>query len=253
VKVVIVIQYERINQGGYTHMKIELWSDFACPFCYIGKKRFEQALNAFEKKDEVEVSYKAYQLNPNAPKTMEGTAAESFAKGHDMDVKQAEERFRMFTENAKTVDLTYRYDIMQMTNTFDAHRLAKWADTKGLEPEITDRFMQAYFSEGKNLSDYETLAALAAEVGLDRNEALDVLKKQAYADVVQSQITEGHQVGVQGVPFFVINRKYGVSGAQQKEYFLAALKQIHDEEKELNVLNEKQDDDASCEGDACGI
>ncbi|MFP4177678.1 MAG: DsbA family protein [Acholeplasmataceae bacterium] len=234
-------------------MKIELWSDFACPFCYMGKKRFEQALAAFENRDEVEVSYKAYQLDPNAPKKMEGTAAEAFARGHGMDVKQAEERFRMFTENARTVGLTYNYDIIQMTNTFDAHRLAKWADTKGLEPEITDRFMKAYFSEGKNLSDFETLATLASEIGLDRDEALEVLNKNDYADEVKAQIDEGHRVGVQGVPFFVINRKYGVSGAQQKEYFLAALKQIHDEEKELKVLNEEQDEDASCEGDACGI
>lgn len=241
------------NQGGLTRMKIEIWSDFACPFCYIGKKRFEQALSEFENRDKVEVSYKAYQLNPNAEKTMEGTAAEAFAKGHGMDVGQAEERFRMFTENAKTVGLTYRYDIMQMTNTFDAHRIAKWADTKGLEPEVTDRFMKAYFSEGENLADHATLATLAAEVGLDKGEALDVLSSNRYEDTVKGQVTEGHQVGVQGVPFFVINRKYGVSGAQQKEYFLAALKQIHDEENKLSVLNEKQDEDVSCEGDACGI
>ncbi|PKK89424.1 MAG: disulfide bond formation protein DsbA, partial [Tenericutes bacterium HGW-Tenericutes-7] len=142
-------------------MKIEIWSDFACPFCYIGKKRFEQALNEFKHKDQVEVIYKAYQLNPNAPKVMEGTAYESFAKGHGTTPELAKQKFEMFTQNAKTVGLDYRYDIIQMTNTFDAHRLAKWSNQFGKEDTLTNRLMKAYFTDGLNIADLKTLEDLA--------------------------------------------------------------------------------------------
>ena len=136
------------------YMKIELWSDFACPFCYIGKTRFENALAKFPHKEQVEVVYKAYQLNPNAPKVMKGSPAEAFAKGHRMTKDQALQRFEMFKNNAKTVGLEYNYDDIQMTNTFDAHRLAKWANQFSLEQEITSRFMKAYFTDGMNLADH---------------------------------------------------------------------------------------------------
>ncbi|MEC9484485.1 MAG: DsbA family oxidoreductase [Candidatus Izemoplasma sp.] len=233
-------------------MKIELWSDFACPFCYIGKTRFENALNKFPHKDEVEVIFKAYQLNPNAPKVMTTSPAKAFAKGHNMTEAQAKERFKMFQENAKTVGLTYDYDKIQMTNTFDAHRLAKWANTLGKEPEITARFMKAYFTEGKNLSDSDTLVSLAGEVGLDQEEAQNVLNTNQFADTVKTQIDEGRQVGVRGVPFFVLNRKYGVSGAQQEAYFTQVLNKLWEEEQPLKTLN----DDASgatCTDDSCEI
>ncbi len=233
-------------------MKIEIWSDFACPFCYIGKKRFEQALSEFEHKNKVEVIYKAYQLNPNAPKVMTKSAYESFAEGHGTTVDQAKQRFAMFTENAKTVGLTYNYDIIQMTNTFDAHRIAKWANTLGKEDEITNRFMKAYFTDGLNLSDHKTLSSLSKEVGLDEKEALKILESDTYRTQVEQEMLEARQIGVQGVPFFVINRKYGVSGAQQKEYFLQALRQIWQEENPLNVLND-QDQDATCDHDECGF
>ena len=133
-------------------MKIEIWSDFACPFCYIGKTRFEQALMNLKHKNKIEVVYKAYQLNPDAPLKMTKSAYETFAEGHGMTKEQAKQRFDMFTQNAKTVGLEYRYDIIQMTNTFDAHRLAKWANTFGKEELLTSRFMKAYFTEGKNLA-----------------------------------------------------------------------------------------------------
>lgn len=232
-------------------MKIEIWSDFACPFCYIGKKRFEQALARFPHKDQVEVLYYAYQLNPNAPKVMVGTAYESFAKGHGTTVEQAKARFAMFTQNAKTVGLVYNYDIIQMTNTFDAHRLAKWAATLGLEGVVTERLMKAYFSEGKNLADHATLVVLMKEVGLDGSQAEAVLKDGSYTDEVRRQISESRQIGVQGVPFFVVNRKYGISGAQSEEYFYAALEQLWQEEQGANVFG---DDDATggvCNDEGC--
>ena len=233
-------------------MKFEIWSDFGCPFCYIGKKRFEKALEAFPHKDEIEVVYKAYQLNPMAPKEMKESAYESFAKSHGMTVEQAKSRFNMFTENAKSVGLTYRYDIIQMTNTFDAHRLAKWANGFGKEPALTDRLMKAYFTEGKNLSDYETLVDLAKEMGLNGEEALKVLSENKYADQVKAEMNEARQIGVQGVPFFVINRKYGISGAQQEDYFTATLEQIWEENHPLKTL-ESADEGAVCTDESCSL
>ncbi|MCR3905999.1 MAG: DsbA family oxidoreductase [Tenericutes bacterium] len=233
-------------------MKIEIWSDFACPFCYIGKKRFEQALSDFKHKDQVEVIYKAYQLNPDAPKEMMKSAYESFAEGHGTTVEQAKQRFEMFTKNAKTVGLTYNYDIIQMTNTLDAHRLAKWANQFELEDILTNRLMKAYFTDGQNIADHQTLAKLSKEVGLDEKEALKILSANQYHDQVMAEQQESRQLGVQGVPFFVLNRKYGISGAQQKEYFMQALNQIWQEENPLKVLNEA-DQNASCDHDECGI
>lgn len=228
------------------NMKIEIWSDFACPFCYIGKKRFEAALSKFSNKDKVEVIYKAYQLNPNAPKQMAGSAYEAFASGHQVSIEQAKKRFKMFEDNAKTVGLTYNYDIIQMTNTFDAHRVHKYAQSKGLGDLLGERLMKAYFSEGQNLSDYKTLISLASSVGLDEKAVETVLNDNAFKDLVLAEQQEARQIGVQGVPFFVINRKYGVSGAQDEIYFLNALNQIWQEEQPLKVMNNS---DASCDTD----
>jgi len=233
-------------------MKIEIWSDFACPFCYIGKTRFEQALSEFKHKNQVEVVYKAYQLNPNAPTKMVKNAYETFAEGHGMTKEQAKQRFDTFTQNAKTVGLKYRYDIIQMTNTFDAHRIAKWANKFNKEDEVTARFMKAYFTEGKNLADQATLLSLVEEIGLNTQDAKTILESKDYSDEVYNQIQEARQIGVQGVPFFVLNRKYGISGAQQKEYFTQALEQIWKEENPLEILQD-QDDSQACDHDECGI
>ncbi len=229
-------------------MKIEIWSDFACPFCYIGKTRFEEALSQFEHKDQVEVLYKAYQLNPNAPKVADAPAHVMFAKSHGMSEADAKEKFKMITGMAKQAGLTYHYDKLQMTNTFDAHRLAKLASEKGIEDKLTSVLMKAYFTDGLNLADFDTLVTLVTSVGLDEKEVKEVLESSKYGDTVQNQITEGRTIGVQGVPFFVINRKYGVSGAQQTDYFLQALRQIWAEENPLQTMGEGEtcSDEGEC-------
>ncbi|MBN2268238.1 MAG: DsbA family oxidoreductase [Acholeplasmataceae bacterium] len=234
-------------------MKIEIWSDFACPFCYIGKKRFENALNEFKHKNQVEVVYKAYQLNPNAPKVMEGSAYESFAKGHGTTPEGAKQRFDQFTQNAKSVGLTYRYDIIQMTNTLDAHRIAKWSNQFGKEDEVTNRFMKAYFTDGLNLADQDTLTKLVSELGLDADEAKKVLASDQFKDQVIAEQQESREIGVQGVPFFVLNRKYGISGAQQQDYFERALEQIWSEDHPIETL-ENGDSEAACDDHGeCGF
>ena len=233
-------------------MKIEVWSDFACPFCYIGKVRFEKALRNFPHKDKVQVVYKAYQLNPHAPKIMDGSAAENFAKSHHLTVKEAEERFARFTEAAKNEGITYRYDIMQMTKTYDAHRLAKWANKFGLEAELTTRLMKAYFTDGLNIADHDTLVFIAKGLGLDEEVARAVLSSSQYSHEVLEQQAEAKQIGVQGVPFFVLNQKYGVSGAQSEQYFLQVLNHLWEEEKN-KPLEEVSTSNEYCDDEGCHI
>ena len=233
-------------------MKIELWSDFACPFCYIGKKRFEQALDAFPHKDKVEVVYKAYQLNPNAPKVMTKSPLEAFAKGHNMTMETAKQRFDMFKQQASTVGLTYDYDKIQMTNSFDAHRLAKWANKFGKEQLFTERFMKAYFTDGLNIADPETILSLVKELGLNESEAIDIIASEQFKDQVLNEIKEGREIGVQGVPFFVLNRKYGISGAQPVEYFTQALNTLWQEESALKPINNVVHGQ-TCDDEGCSI
>ena len=232
-------------------MKIELWSDFGCPFCYIGKVRFENALNKFEHKDQVEVVFKAYQLNPNAPKVMTEGVAESFAKGHRTTVEQAKQKFKMFVDAAKAVGLEYDYVNIKLTNTFDAHRLAKWANQFGLEHALTSRLMKAYFTDALNIANHITLLELAEEVGLDVKKAKEVLLSNQFEDQVNAEILEGRQIGVQGVPFFVLDRKYAVSGAQQEDYFLQALNQLWAETNPLETIGEGNGH--VCNDEGCSI
>lgn len=210
-------------------MKIEIWSDFACPFCYIGKKRFEEALEQFSHKDKVNVIYKSYQVNPNAPQKMVGSVYEAFAKSHQTTTEEAEKRFNMFTNSAKTVGLTYNYSDIKMTNTFDAHRLHKYADEKGLGGALLNRLMKAYFTDGLDLCDYDILSSLAQDVGLNKKASLKILEQNLYTNQVVEEQKQAKTVGIQGVPFFVINRQYGISGAQDVAYFLATLNQIWEE------------------------
>lgn len=228
-------------------MKIEIWSDFACPFCFIGKKRFDTALASFPHKEQVEVIYKSYQLNPNAPKVVTQSSYESFAKSHNSTVEQTKQRFKMITESAKTVGLHFDFDKVQMTNTFDAHRVAKYAMSLG-QTSIVERLMSAYFEEGLNIADHETLIDIASSFGLDSTSVKSMLDSTNFTEDVKKDIQEARQIGVQGVPFFVINRKYGVSGAQDSTYFLQALNQIWSEEP-IRIL--KEETTGYCEDDHC--
>lgn len=229
-------------------MKIEIWSDFSCPFCYIGKKRFESALQQFKYIDSVEVIYKSYQLNPNAPKTLIGSAYEQFSKRHQLTIEQVKQRFGLISESAKTVGLTFDYDHMQMTNTRDAHRLQKYAQTIGKGVIMTEHLMKAYFTDGKNLSDTQTLLELSEALGLDGQTVESVLCSNQFEDAVKEDIQEAKDIGVQGVPFFVINRAYGVSGAQDSGYFLQMLNQIYHEEQKQQFHSSHA---PLCEGDYC--
>lgn len=211
-------------------MKVEVWSDFVCPFCFIGKRRLEKALVQFPNQDEVEIEFKSFELDPNAPVYTEKSIYDSLAEKYGMSVDQAKQNSAQIAKQAEQEGLAFRFDAMKPTNTFDAHRLAKYAKTQGKELELTEKLLYAYFTESKNVGDHETLAALAEEVGIDREEAESVLKnKDDYANEVRKDFQLARQYGITGVPFFAINDKYAISGAQPVETFVRALEKAWEE------------------------
>jgi predicted DsbA family dithiol-disulfide isomerase len=219
-------------------MKIEIWSDFVCPFCYIGKRRLEQALRQFPHRDAVEIEYKSFELDPHAKRDGNPDVHDMLAAKYGMTREQAIANTKQVTEQAKTVGLEYHLDRAIQTNTFDAHRLAHYAAAQGKGEQMTERLLKAHFTDTLHLGRHETLADLAAEAGLDRDEAMRVLASGEYADEVRADEREAAQLGIRGVPFFVINRKYGISGAQPSELFLQALSKAWAEEQPLTRLDE---------------
>lgn len=236
-------------------MKIEVWSDFVCPFCYIGKRRLEKALENFAHRDQVEVEFKSFELDPNSPKDNEKSIHEAIAAKYGMSIEEAKKTNEGIGQQAESVGLSFNFDHMIPTNTFDAHRLAHFAKTKDKDSVLTEKLLHGYFTESKRLSDYNTLADIAEEVGLVREEALAVLNDpQAFASDVRSDENVAQQIGVRGVPFFVVNQKYAISGAQPTETFLGALEKVWQEENATPVLQDLSEvDDASCVDGNCAV
>jgi predicted DsbA family dithiol-disulfide isomerase len=238
-------------------MKIEVWSDYVCPFCYIGKRRLEEALEQFPQKDQVEVEFKSFELDPNVPKKNEQSVYEMLARKYGMTVEQAKQMTRNVSEQAASVGLSYHFDNMKEINTFDAHRLAKFAKTHGKEAEVTEKLLYAYFTESKHIGEYETLADIAAAAGLDRQEALAVLHDQnAFANDVRVDEAIAQQYRITGVPYFVINQKYAISGAQPLETFKGALQKVLEEESASPILQDLSTgsvDEAGCKDGSCVI
>lgn len=226
-------------------MLIEIYSDFACPFCYIGKTNLEHALKEFAHKDQVTIVYKSFQLNPNAPKQTSKSAYELFAESHNLKIDDAKTRFNQISNHAKTSGLTFNYDIMKMTNTMDAHRIYKYAQTLNKDEALMELLLKGYFGEGMDLSNKDDLLKVTDTLGLDRNEITKIIDSDAYLDLVKADFDEAKSLGIGSVPFFVIDRKYGISGGQPKEYFLGALQQIHQESQIEETEN------LSCGIDGC--
>lgn len=228
-------------------MKIEIWSDYVCPFCYIGKRRLELALK--EANIDAEIVYKAYQLDPYAKTEANLSAHEALAKKYGITTTKAKQMNENVKEQAKTVGLNYNIEDMQYPNTLLAHRLVKFAETKGLDKELAEAFFKAHFIDAKNIGLKDTLVELARKVGLDNVD--EVLNSDIYSSDVVLDIKEAKDIGVRGVPFFVINRKYAISGAQPLNVFQDSLKQIYAEEK--SSLKTFGDDDGTCTDDGCEI
>ena len=210
-------------------LTVEIWSDVVCPWCYIGKRRFEAALEAFEHADELTVMWRSFELDQEAPREAAGTAAERLAAKYGMSVARAEGLHGEMTERAAGEGLEFRFDLARGGNTFDAHRLIHLAATYGHQAAAQERLMRAYFTEGEAIADPETLIRLVAEVGVDPDEARDVLESGRFTDDVREDELLASQLGIQGVPFFVLDRRLGVSGAQPPEVLVQALQQAWDE------------------------
>ncbi|WP_042347550.1 DsbA family oxidoreductase [Bacillus massiliigorillae] len=239
-------------------MKVEVWSDFACPFCYIGKRRFEQGLEKFAHKDRVEVIFKSYQLEPHSPKVVDKDIYTVLSEKQGVSYEQAKGFTQQITQQAKELGLEYNFDDMVLTNTFAAHRLSHYAKQQGKMYEMMERILKAYFTDSVNISDYDVLTKLATEVGFDEKEVQAILTEGKYSEDVQNDMKQAVQIGVRGVPFFVFNQKYAVSGAQAGEAFLEVLEKVWEEEQgqqPLQVLNSDNDDTkgANCADGACNI
>ncbi|MCB0661881.1 MAG: DsbA family oxidoreductase [Saprospiraceae bacterium] len=210
-------------------MKVEIWSDVMCPFCYIGKRKFEQALEKFEHKDDIEVEWKSFQLNPDLEDQPYKSIYEYLAESKGKSLEWSKQMHAQVVEMAKTVGLDYNFDIAKVANSFHAHRLLQLAKSKKKGSEMEERLFHAYFTEGAMISDPATLKKLALEVGLPEKRVDKIFSGMDYADQVYREIHEAQQLGATGVPFFVIDRRYGISGAQDSQLFLETLEKAYAE------------------------
>ena len=207
-----------------TPVKVDVWSDIACPWCYIGKRKFEAGVAASGA--EVEIEYHSFELSPDTPVDFEGSEAEFLAHHKGLPVEQAQQMIDTVTGIASSVGLAYDYDALHHTNTVKAHQIIQLAKTKGLQLEMVERTFAAYFVEGRHLGHDEDLVALAAEVGIDPDEARATLAEDAQLAAVRADQAQAQQLGINGVPFFVLDGKYGVSGAQDPATFAQVLEQV---------------------------
>ena len=206
-------------------MDVEIWSDIACPWCYIGKRRFEAALAQFEHRDEVNVVWRSFELDPEAPAQREGDLAEHLAHKYGMSVDQARASQAQLTETAAGEGLEFRLDIQRGGNTFNGHRLIHLAQAHGLQDAMKERLMRAYFSEGQLMSDRATLVRLGTEVGVPADEVEQMLDGEKYTSEVRDDERTAAGLGIRAVPTFVVDRALGASGAHPPEALLGLLRE----------------------------
>jgi predicted DsbA family dithiol-disulfide isomerase len=219
-------------------LSVDVWSDIACPWCYVGKRRLEAALQAFPHRAHVDVVWRAFELDPSAPRERpaEGPYAERLAKKYGSSVPEAEGMITRMIGVARDEGLDFRFDKIRPGNTFDAHRLLHLAGERGLQDATKERFLLGYMTEGAPIGDPETLTRLASEAGLDADEIRATLATDAYAREVRAEEADAAELGIRGVPFFVIGRKYAVSGAQPREVLLGALTKAWEEVAQKPVM-----------------
>ncbi|MFE5634139.1 DsbA family oxidoreductase [Streptomyces sp. NPDC056543] len=207
-------------------MRVEIWSDIACPWCYIGKARFEKGLAEFAHRDEIEVVHRSFELDPNRPKGDTASVIDMLAKKYGRTLDEARAMEAHVASNAHSEGLGYRTEGRDHGNTFDIHRLLHLARERGRQNELLDLAYRANFAEERSVFDGETLVRLGVEAGLDETEVRTVLADEtAYADAVRADEREAAELGANGVPFFVLDRRYGISGGQPAEVFTQALEQ----------------------------
>lgn len=231
---------------------IEIWSDIMCPFCYIGKRRLEQALEKFDHRKMVSIQWKSYQLAPDLVTNTEMSSHEHLALHKGISVEEAKSMSDQISTMAKADGLEYHLDKSVVANSFNSHRLSHFAKVHNKQNELEELLFQAHFTDGKNIDDIDTLVGMAESLGLDAEAARKVLESDEYSDDVRRDIAEAQQIGVQGVPFFVFNRKYAVSGAQPVEAFTQTLASVLAElEPAAAGGSEATDGDACSPGGGC--
>lgn len=227
-------------------MKIEIWSDVACPWCYIGKKRFENALEKFPHADKIEVEYKSFLLNPNQQTNPDETLTDYLAREKGLEAEQVAQMMEQVRATGETEGIDFLFNEVVVANTVRAHALLQLAKAKGKGADLKQRLLHAYFSKSVNVDDPEQLLKIAEETGLDRKETREALTTDTPFRKVEFELKEAQALGIQGVPFFVIDRKYAISGAQEADVFLQALERSfseweHKQKEGLDII----------EGDSC--
>ena len=228
-------------------MKIDIWSDIMCPFCYIGKRRLESALDQSGHKNDVEIVWHSFQLDPSMTSQPGKDLYSYLAERKGQSLEWSVKVHSQLTQTAKEVGLTYNFDKAVIANSFDAHRLIQLAKTHGLGDAAEERLFKAYFTDGKDISSHNTLLQIGIDLGLSVIEVGEMLNSDAFSDKVQEDIAMAQTLGISGVPFFVINNRYGISGAQPKEVFTDGLQQAwHEYEKENLLMNVQTTQDNTC-------
>ncbi|WP_231458569.1 MULTISPECIES: DsbA family oxidoreductase [unclassified Pedobacter] len=238
-------------------MKVEIWSDVMCPFCYIGKRHFEQAIEQLPFKNEIEVEWKSYQLNPEYHNINNETIYDYLSRSKEMPIEQAKQMTKQVVDMATNAGLTINFDKNIPANTFDAHRIIHLAAKHDLQDFAEEKLFEAHFVNGLNLGEQSVLLDIAEEIGLDRLEAEAVLNGNEFAEAVRYDVYESQNLGIRGVPYFVMDRKFGVSGAQPVQAFSDALTQSFTEWKlaqpKTQITSLNKNDDAICDENGCEI
>lgn len=238
-------------------MKIEIWSDVMCPFCYIGKRHLEKALESAPFSDEIDIEWKSYQLNPDYHNTQNESVYDYLARAKGMRVSDAKQLTGSVLQMANQAGLALDFDRSVPANSFDAHRFLHFAKSKGLQHEAEEALFHAHFMEGKDIANKETLSAVGQSLGLVKAEVDHALATDDFAEAVKYDIYESQQIGIRGVPYFVFDRKYALSGAQPIETFKAAITQSFAEWKEaqpkIELKSLNKNDDAVCDENGCEI
>lgn len=230
-------------------MKIEIWSDVICPFCYIGKRNLETALEQFADQKNIEIVWKSFQLDPTIPEIANESHIEYLVKRKGMPAEQVQGMLANVTEMAKKVGLDYHLEKSVVVNLQKAHQLIQFAKSKKLDNEAEERLFKAFFTEGKNIADTETLVQLGKDFGLDESEIKANLENEKFKYEIAQDIQEAQNIGVTGVPFFVFDRKYAISGAQPTEAFLETLTKSFNEWQKNNPQTKLE----ITEGNSCSI
>lgn len=214
---------------------VDIWSDVDCPFCYIGKKHFELAVKQAGLENQIKKEWRSFQLDPKAPQQYDRNIYQILASKYDQTEERAKDMSMNVVMMAANVGLDFNMDALQPTNTFDAHRLIHYAKSVGKQDEMKEMLFKAYFVQGEHIGNSKTLIQLSEKAGLDKGEAFRVLDSDQYAEDVQEDIKAAQTIGIQGVPFFLINKKYGISGAQPVASFIKVFEQIMGKEKTASV------------------